>query len=102
MLQILYYTEGPMSAKPKGRLIIIGGHEDKQGDQDILNVIAECARGDHGSLVVVTVATNMPEEVGAEYQALFKELGVGHVDVVDIRTRGEAADEKNVQLIAKA
>lgn len=91
-----------MSAKPKGRLIIIGGHEDKQGDQTILKAVARRARGESGRLAVITVASQEPEELAHEYRTIFKQLGVGHVDAVDIRTRDEAADEKNVQKIAGA
>lgn len=91
-----------MSNKSKGRLIIIGGHEQKEGERAILKTVAQRARGDSGRLVIITVASNQPEELGAEYRALFKDLGVGHVDVVDIRTRDEAAEEKHVQLISDA
>jgi cyanophycinase len=91
-----------MSSKPKGRLVIIGGHEDKQGDQAILKLVAQRAHGERGRLVVVTVATNLPKQVGPEYRALFKELGVAQVDVVDIRTRDEATEPKNVEKIADA
>jgi cyanophycinase len=91
-----------MQSKPKGRLIIIGGHEEKQGERTILKAVAERARGEHGSLVIVTVASQMPEELGHEYRELFTDLGVKHVDVVDIRTREEATNEQNVQKIAGA
>jgi cyanophycinase len=91
-----------MSAKPKGRLIIIGGHENKEGEQTILRAVAQRARGSDGRLVLVTVASNQPEELGREYRALFKQLGVGQVDVVDIRTRDEAAEEKYIEKIAGA
>jgi len=91
-----------MSNQPKGRLIIIGGHEDKEGERTILKAVAQPAHRDRGHLVIVTVASNLPEELGHEYRALFKELGVGQIDVVDIRTRDEATDQKNVEKIADA
>jgi cyanophycinase len=91
-----------MSNHPKGRLIIIGGHEDKEGERTILKAVAQRTLGDRGQLAIVTVASNLPEELGREYQALFKELGVKHVEVVDIRTRDQAADQKNVDKIADA
>lgn len=91
-----------MSGTPKGRLIIIGGHEQKQGEETILNAVAQRARGEQGRLAIVTVASNEPEELGREYRAVFSDLGVGQVDVVDIRTREEAADEQRIQKIASA
>src|SRR4051794_34491711 len=78
------HEEQAMSTKPKGRLIVIGGHEDKQGERTILKAVAHRAHGEHGRLVIVTVASNQPEELGREYRAVFKDLGVGEVDVVDI------------------
>src|SRR5690349_5626589 len=91
-----------MSTQPKGRLIIIGGHEDKEGERTILKAVAHRARGDNGRLVIVTVASQLPEELGHEYRALFKDLGVTDVDVVDIRTRDQAADTSNVQKVEGA
>jgi len=91
-----------MSNQPKGRLIIIGGHEDKEGERTILKAVAQRARGDNGHLAIVTVASNEPEELGREYRALFTALGVKQIEIVDIRTREEATDKENVQKIAGA
>lgn len=91
-----------MNSKPKGRLIIIGGREDKEGERTILKAVAHRARGGNRRLVIVTVASQLPQELGREYRALFKDLGVGNVDVVDIRTRDEATDQENVDKIADA
>lgn len=89
-----------MSTKPKGSLIVIGGHEDKQGGCEILSEVARRAK--RGRLVIVTVATQKPEELAKEYRAIFHKLGVAKLDVMDIRTRDEATDHKNVEKIAGA
>lgn len=91
-----------MNKKPKGNLIIIGGAEDKEGDMPILKEVAERARSKKSRLAVVTVATNLPEEVGREYIRVFNDLGVRQVDVVDIRTREEAYRDSNVETIMKS
>jgi cyanophycinase len=93
-----------MQSHPKGTLIIIGGHEDKDGDRPILTYVAEQARrtNRNGRLVIVTVATEAPAEMAEQYTAIFKELGVHAIDVLDIRTRAEAHDQANVDKIAKA
>lgn len=91
-----------MNEQPNGNLIIIGGHEEKQGDCAILKAVAQHARDGNGALTVVTVATQLPEEVGAEYQDLFKRLGVKQIEILDIRTREQAYAEDNVAKIAKA
>jgi cyanophycinase len=90
-----------MTAKPKGSLIIIGGHEDKEGDCTILTDVARRV-GKDGRLVLVTVATQEPKAVAAEYRAIFQQLGVKHLDVLDIRTREEATDPANVKLVEGA
>ena len=91
-----------MGKKPKGNLIIIGGAEDKEGDMPILKEVAERARSKKSRLAVVTVATNLPEEVGQEYARVFNKLGVRQVDVIDIRTREEAYLDANVETIMKS
>jgi cyanophycinase len=93
-----------MQSQPKGTLIIIGGHEDKGGDRPILTYVAEQARRTNGNgrLAIVTVATEKPAEMAEQYTAIFKELGVQTIDVLDIRTRAEAHDQANVDKIAKA
>ncbi|MEN9936604.1 MAG: hypothetical protein RLZZ387_3183 [Chloroflexota bacterium] len=90
-----------MASQPKGTLIIIGGHEDKEGDCEILSEVARRA-GKDGRLVVVTVATQQPEEVAREYHEIFTHLGVKRVDVLDIRTRDEAHDEDHIRTLDSA
>lgn len=78
-----------------GSLIIIGGHEHKetQGDRIILKEVARRAIDGKGRLVIITLATTLPEEVGAEYRAVFEDLDVPHVDVVPLRTRRDGHDD---------
>ncbi|MDP9309446.1 MAG: cyanophycinase [Chloroflexota bacterium] len=90
-----------MSSK-HGSLIIIGGHEAKQGDCPVLTEVVKHTRATRGRLVIVTVATETPEEVAAEYRAVFTKLGVPEIDVLDIRTRDQAAEETQVQRLADA
>jgi cyanophycinase len=91
-----------MSNQPKGTLIIIGGHEDKEGDRDILKEVARRAKQDSGRIVIITVATQDPEGLAKDYEKVFGELGVKRVDVLDIRTRDEAYDEMNIEKILGA
>jgi len=55
-----------------GTLIIIGGHEDKDNRGGILHHVAQSAKAHHGSLVLMTVATEVPDEVAEAYQKAFK------------------------------
>lgn len=91
-----------MSNRPKGTLIIIGGHEDKAGDRNILKEVARRARQDSGRIVMITVASQEPDELAKDYQNVFGELGVKQIDMLDIRTRDQAYDEANIEKILGA
>jgi cyanophycinase len=78
-----------MSDTPRGSLIIIGGHEAKTGEQAILREVATRA-GKSGRLVVITAASQEPDDLAATYKEAFGELGVKHVELLDIRTREQA------------
>ncbi len=91
-----------MNDEPQGRLIIIGGHEAKEDNAIILNQVAEVTNAGNGHLVVITVATQEPEELGKQYHKTFTELGIQKIDILDIRTRDEASDEAIVKRIEPA
>ena len=80
------------SAPPRGTLVIIGGHEDKEGDKLILRAVAE--RVGAGALVVATVASGLPGEVWADYEPLFRGLGVRDVRHLHVDTRQAAHGEE--------
>jgi cyanophycinase len=63
-----------------GPLIIIGGHEDKEGDRVILKEVARRLKG--GKLVIATVASHEPEGYFESYQKAF--AGIGVTDLVEL------------------
>src|SRR3954469_10455189 len=75
-------------SKHTGSLIIIGGHEDKEGDKEILREV--CSRIGNKKLVIATIATSHPEEVWQEYRHLFRELGVTSLAHLHIESRTDA------------
>ncbi len=81
----------------QGTLLIVGGHEDKQGDRLILRALAD--RCGDGALVVVTVASDLPDEVWADYEPVFRDLGVRDVRHLHVTSRGEARDDAVLQLL---
>lgn len=85
--------------KPKGTLIIIGGHEDKDNEREILKEIAARTDADGKRLVIITVASEEPQELADTYRTIFKKLGVQKIDILDIRSRNEARDEEKLQLL---
>jgi cyanophycinase len=85
----------------RGALIVIGGHEDKQGDKVILREVARRA-GEDGKIVVSTVASSEPELYWEDYERIFRGLGVHHVYHLDVRTREEAKSEKKLRILDDA
>lgn len=84
----------------RGPLIVIGGHEDKEGDRDILKDIAGRLNG--GRLVVATVASSIPDEYFAEYRRVFGELGVEDVQELYVNERFEASAPEKVACLQDA
>lgn len=91
-----------MSEKVEGTLMVIGGAEDKEGDCIILNKLVELSKMREGNIIVMTVATEHPEEVGQEYIDIFNRLGSNGTMAVHIHSRQDANNRYYSQLIEKA
>lgn len=91
-----------MGEKVKGKLLIIGGAEDKEGNCQILNKVVELLTDQTGKLIILTTATRLPKEVGAEYQKIFGELGLENVEIVNISSRSQANKEEFAKKIKNA
>lgn len=74
----------------RGPLVIIGGAEDKTNEKKILREFVRLAGGSHARVVVMTVATDLPIEVGAEYIDVFEQIGVQDVRTFDVSSRTAA------------
>ncbi len=86
----------------QGQLVIIGGAEDKEGDCIILREFVRRAGGTQARIVVMTVATGLPEEVGRTYTGVFERLGVEDVRIVDTAHQEDASDPRALEAIEKA
>ncbi len=97
----------------KGTLIPIGGNEDKGLNQDerhtldfvhegILSHVVKEGGGKDAFIVVIPTASSIPVEVGENYLSAFGTLGCKNITILDIRERGEAFEEKNINLISNA
>ncbi|MFC4454414.1 cyanophycinase [Deinococcus sonorensis] len=75
-----------------GSLIVIGGHEEKEGKREILKEVAR--RTGSGRLVVMTVASHEPEGYYDTYAPVFAELGVRETREVYVNERSETASEE--------
>src|SRR3954467_11944474 len=78
-----------------GVLIIIGGHEDKEGDRIILGEIARELKG--GKLILATVASHEPEGYFESYQRAFADLGVTEVVELYVHDRAESLNESKLE-----
>ncbi|MDB5083621.1 MAG: cyanophycinase [Bacilli bacterium] len=85
-----------------GKLVIIGGAEDKKEDCKILREVVRLAGGPKAQVVVVTVATDLPLDVGAEYLEVFEKLGVQDVRTFDVSKRDHADRNSSVKAIESA
>jgi cyanophycinase len=88
--------------RTNGRLIAIGGAEDKENDCGILKEFIRLAKGPKAKIVVMTVATDLVEELSREYREAFKRLGVDDVQIVDVSKREDAQSEAGIKAIEDA
>jgi cyanophycinase len=89
------------SARHKGSLVIIGGHEDRTGERRILRAVAE-RLGDDGKIVVCTVASAEPQSLWEEYESAFRAIGVPHVFRLDIDAREDAMSARAIRILEGA
>ncbi|MCB9183575.1 MAG: cyanophycinase [Flavobacteriales bacterium] len=95
---------------PKGKLIAIGGAEDKGQEPEgghhtkvfdqskfiedgILRRVVDEIGGPGKRIAVITSASSIPDEVGANYIEAFGRLGATDIDVLDIRDRKDVRPE---------
>lgn len=86
----------------QGKLVIIGGAEDKDGDCKVLREFVRCAGGISARIAVITAATSLPREVGDEYIRVFERLGVSDVKVIDTEVREDASEPHNIKAAEEA
>lgn len=101
---------------PKGRLLAIGGHEDKGKEklkeeqarnvnfekEEILKFFISELRGDNPMVAIVPTASTVPEEISKDYMAVFKEHGINNVEVIDIRQRTDAKNPDFCAMVERA
>jgi cyanophycinase len=83
-----------MSDAEPGPLIVIGGHEDKDGDRVILRAVAERLEG--GKLVLATIASRQPEGYLESYQKAFHDLGVTDIVELYVDDRSQTHDAERL------
>src|SRR5688500_8044119 len=84
-----------------GSLLIIGGHEDKDGEKTILRFLVKKI-GKSAKIGVVTIASQQPEQIFEEYERVFRGLGVRHVHHLRVESREEARQDTKVAVLRDA
>ncbi len=90
-----------MAANPffLGRLIAIGGNEDKVNELVVLKrVVREVGKSVY-KVGVITTASEEPEQRGQEYQQVFATLGASQIKILTIKTRAQANDRTLAQTL---
>jgi cyanophycinase len=86
----------------QGRLVIIGGAEDRKQDRIILRKFLELSGGPNAKIRFITAASSVPDLVWASYQAVFQDLGALNCERVPMHTRDEASEPSVVSMLAEA
>lgn len=86
----------------RGRLVIVGGHEDKRGPRHILKAFVELAGGCRARIAVVTTAASDEEAALDVYRDIFEELGAETVIPVLVQERSQASDPRVVDAVRGA
>lgn len=101
----------------KGKLIAIGGAEDKGTDLEkgeihrnnlnffelgiLRRIVEEAARGPLSRIEVITTASMIPYEVGDNYLNAFGKIGCTNIGVMHIRNRADATDADYIKRIGE-
>lgn len=105
---------------PKGKLIIIGGAEDKgepdknrmhDGDLAISDyyengilkrIIDESAKGEKSRIEILTTASTVADELGEDYEKAFARLDATNTGIIHIETREQAHEKQLLARLRKA
>jgi cyanophycinase len=100
---------------PKGKLLAIGGKEDKGGEKseeqaqnkdfkslEILERFVKELKGKNPLIAVIPTASSVPEESAQDYLEVFGKLEVKNVEVVNIKSRADAKDPVFLDIINRA
>ncbi|MFT2011252.1 cyanophycinase [Pontibacter sp. 13R65] len=101
---------------PKGRLLAIGGSEDKGRaelkeeqnknigfiTEEILKHFVKELRGENPMVAIVPTASTLPEELAKEYKEVLRDLGVNNMEVIDVRSRADARSEEYCEILERA
>ncbi|WP_296762624.1 cyanophycinase [Sediminimonas sp.] len=92
----------PIKPVSNGKLVAIGGAEDKASETGILRRVLKFAQAPQPRVGVITTASSIPDEVFEQYREVFEKLGAGKVMDIRIRERADAADTAMLEMISQS
>ncbi|MGZ3182453.1 MAG: cyanophycinase [Telluria sp.] len=96
------HSKEPISQAGYGHLVIVGGGEDREDDKHILARFAQLAGGEEARIVVITGASQIPQDVWKVYDRAFADLGVRERSVIHVSTRAQANDPALAEQVGNA
>jgi cyanophycinase len=85
-----------------GRLLIIGGGEDRCCGAGLLERFVALSGGDRARIVLVTAAAKAPDEVLADYERVFRKLGADETSELRLRGRSDADGAEAADVLTAA
>ncbi|SEO41415.1 cyanophycinase [Salinihabitans flavidus] len=92
----------PIHPAPRGKLVAIGGAEDKDSETDILRQVLKFAPMPDPRVGVITTASSIPDEVFAVYRKVFERLGASEIMDIRIRERADATNAAMIDMIKQS
>ena len=100
LFSMLPHVEG--NNRVNGKLLIIGGAEDRQNEKEILKNFIELSGGIHAKLKFILAASSEPASVWASYSNAFKQLGATDIEPIALLSREDAHNPDVVSNILAA
>ncbi|WP_397544268.1 cyanophycinase [Roseovarius salis] len=86
----------------RGKLVAIGGAEDKTTQADILKRVLSFSSEPAPVVGVITTASSIPDDVFEDYRGVFQRLGASEVLDIRIRERTDAADSAFIDMLSRS
>ena len=82
-----------------GSLVAIGGNEDKSDDLVVLKRVIQEINKSSYMVGIITTASEDSEKRGREYHKVFTNLGASKVELINIKKRSQANDNRFIKKI---
>ncbi|MFN0274549.1 MAG: cyanophycinase [Chitinophagales bacterium] len=91
---------------PKGKLIAIGGSEERNTETEnklaVLSRMIDEMKGRDTHLELVTTASGIPKQIAKEYAEAFSHIGVRNFGVLPIKSKKDAGKKEYLERISSA